>query len=99
LVTIRLEVVCQKLIASERSAFIKGRFILESVVVAHEVVHSVDRSKELGVILNLDYEKAYDMVNIEFLLEILRGRGIGDRWIGWIENIVISGSVCVDKWR
>jgi hypothetical protein len=36
LVTIRLEAVCHKLIASEQSAFIGGRFILESVVVAHD---------------------------------------------------------------
>jgi hypothetical protein len=46
------------------------------------IVHSVHKSKEPGVILKLDYEKAYDKINIEFLLEILRGRGFGDRWIG-----------------
>jgi hypothetical protein len=46
------------------------------------IVHSVHKSKEPGVILKLDYEKAYDKVNIEFLLEILRDRGFGDRWIG-----------------
>ncbi|KAG2656080.1 hypothetical protein PVAP13_1KG057385 [Panicum virgatum] len=31
-----------------KSAFIKGRYILESVVVAHEIVHSVHSSKEPG---------------------------------------------------
>jgi hypothetical protein len=78
LLSLRLEKVCQRLVANEQSAFIRGRYILESVVVAHEVVHSVHKSKEPGVIIKLDYEKVYDRVNIDFLLEILTTKGFGD---------------------
>jgi hypothetical protein len=53
--------------AHEQSAFIRGRYILESVVIAHEVVHSMHRSKEHGVVIKLDYEKVYDRVNLDFL--------------------------------
>jgi hypothetical protein len=60
LLTLRLESVYQRLVAKEQSAFIKGRYILESVVIAHEVVHSLHKLKEAGVIIKLDYEKAYD---------------------------------------
>jgi hypothetical protein len=42
------------------------------------VVHSIHKSKESGVVLKLDYEKAYDKVNFDFLLEILRLRGFGE---------------------
>jgi hypothetical protein len=42
------------------------------------VVHSIHKSKESGVVLKLDYEKAYDKVNLDFLLEILRLRGFGE---------------------
>jgi hypothetical protein len=48
--------VANRLIASNQTAFIKGRYILESVVAAHEIVHEVHR-KESGIILKLDYEK------------------------------------------
>jgi hypothetical protein len=78
LLSLRLEKVCQRLVANEQSAFIRGRYILESVMVAHEVVHSVHKSKEPGVIIKLDYEKVYDRVNIDFLLEILTTKGFGD---------------------
>ena len=41
LLTLRLTSVVQRIVAPTQSAFIKGRYILESVVVAHELVHSV----------------------------------------------------------
>jgi hypothetical protein len=60
-----------------QSSFIKGRFILESVVTAHEIVHSVVQSKEKGVILKLDYEKAFENFDPEFLLDLLEKRDFG----------------------
>jgi hypothetical protein len=66
---------------ADNSAFIRRRYILESVVVAHELVHSIHKAKDPGVVIKLDYEKTYDRVNIDFLLEILRLRGFGERWI------------------
>jgi hypothetical protein len=46
LLTIRLDVVCQRIIAKEQCVFIRGRYILDSVVVAYEIVHSVHKSGE-----------------------------------------------------
>jgi Zn-dependent peptidase ImmA (M78 family) len=36
-------------------------------MVAHELVHSLHKSKEPTVVIKLDYEKTYDRVNIEVL--------------------------------
>jgi hypothetical protein len=83
------------LIEQEQSAFIRGRYILESVVLTHEVVHNLLKIKTPGIILKLDYEKAYDRVNLDFLFEILRLRGFGSSWIGWINMLVVGGSVSV----
>jgi hypothetical protein len=59
----RLEKICDKLLAANQTAFIKSRYILESVVATHEIIHEVVKHKEKGVILKLDYEKAYDRVS------------------------------------
>lgn len=67
LLTIRLGKVAQRLVATNQSAFIKGRYILDSVVVAHELVHSLHKTREKRV-LKLDYEKAYDRVNWDFFV-------------------------------
>ena len=41
----RLIRVADRLIASNQTTFIKGRFILNSVVAAHEIIHEVSRKK------------------------------------------------------
>jgi hypothetical protein len=91
----RLIKVANRLIASNQIAFIKGRYILESVVAAHEIVHEVHRKNESGIILKLDYEKAYDRVSWNFLEEMLTKRGFGAKWRGWISKVVQGGSICI----
>lgn len=74
--TNRLALIMNSLISSNQSAFIKGRYILESVVITHEVLHSVHSSGDCGLILKLDYEKAFDKVNLDFLEELLSLRAL-----------------------
>jgi hypothetical protein len=47
-----------RLISSNQTSFIRGRYILESVVTTHEVIHDVHHNKEEVIVLKLDYEKA-----------------------------------------
>lgn len=79
--TNRLARLMHLLTYSNQTTFIKGRYILESVVTAHEILHSVHNSKTPGVVLKLDYEKAFDKVNLDFLLEILSRRIFCPKWI------------------
>ena len=48
-----------------------------------------------GIVLKLDYEKSYDRVNWDFLLDTLRKRGFGFKWVSWIRRILHNGSVGV----
>jgi retron-type reverse transcriptase len=91
----RINLVAGRLISNNQSAFIKGRYILESVVTAHEVIHSVNKSSCSGVVLKLHYEKPYDKVNWDFPLDVLNKRGFGRRWVSWIRKILHNGSVGV----
>lgn len=61
------------------------------MVAAHEIIHEVYRKKESGIILKLDYEKTYDRVSWSFLEEMLKSRGFGAKWRGWIEKVVQGG--------
>jgi hypothetical protein len=41
-------------------AFMPGRHILEGVLVLHETIHELHRKKLNGLLLKIDFEKAYD---------------------------------------
>jgi hypothetical protein len=91
----RLEKVSDRLLAQNQTAFVKGTYILESVVFAHEIIHYTFNGKEKGLVLKLDYEKAYDRVNWDFLEEMLKIRGFGPRWTTWIMKVVMGGSISI----
>jgi exonuclease III len=59
----RITDIAEKVISPSQSAFIPGRNIMEGVVMLHETIHELHRKKMNGVILKLDFEKAYDKVN------------------------------------
>jgi hypothetical protein len=50
---------------------------------------SKKRSGEPGVICKMDLEKAYDHVNRDFLLYMLRC-GFGGKWCSWIAHCISS---------
>jgi hypothetical protein len=90
-----LSSVAGKVIGPSQSVFLSGRNILEGVVVLHETLHELRRKKQKGIILKLDFEKAYDKVNWNFLQHVLRMKGFFSKWCLWIQNIVSRGSVSV----
>lgn len=79
--TNRLVPVAKKAVDKNQTVFIKGRNILEGVLVLHEVLHELHRSKARGLVLKIDFEKAYNRVRWDFLEKVMKGKGFPDLWI------------------
>lgn len=47
------------------------------------------------VILKLDFEKDFDKVEHEAIIQVLRAKGFGNKWIRWIKDILNSGTSSV----
>ena len=82
--TNRFSPLAQSVIGSNQIGFVKGRNILEGVVVLHEVVHELKTTKRKGLIIKIDFEKAYDKVRWDFLEEVLSDKGFPLKWISWV---------------
>jgi len=73
----------------------KGRGLLESVLVANEVIEEVRRRRRSGVFLKVDFEKAYDSVRWSFLFDMLIRLRFHVRWIKWVQGCLELATVSV----
>lgn len=68
--------------------FIKGRQIMDVVLVTNEYVDSRQGSRKPWIVCKLDIQKAYDHLNWKFLLSLPEKMGFGPRWIKWISQCI-----------
>jgi hypothetical protein len=71
MLSIRLMEVAKNIISENQTTFIGGRYIMEGVLILHEVVHELQLKKLGGIILKLDFKKAYDKVIWDFMREVM----------------------------
>ena len=81
----RLKKVVENVVSKAQGAFVKGRQILDAMLIANEVIDSILKNNENGILCKLDIEKAYYNVDWSFLLTVMQKMGFGEKWIGWIK--------------
>ena len=69
-------------------AFVPNRWINENIVLAREIVHSFKHTgKKKGFLgIKLDFQKAYDRMELTFLLEVLRVFGFNSTFVNLIHQ-------------
>jgi retron-type reverse transcriptase len=83
------------LVHKNQYGFIKGRIIQDCLAWAYEYIHLCHISKKEIIVLKLDFEKAFDTVEHELILQVLSHRGFGPKLLGWVRNILQSGTSSV----
>ncbi|GKF05192.1 RNA-directed DNA polymerase, eukaryota, reverse transcriptase zinc-binding domain protein, partial [Tanacetum coccineum] len=86
----RLVVVLGDIVNEVQSAFIADRQILDGPFILNEVLQWCKSKKKQSLIFKVDFEKAYDSVRWDFLDEVLKKFGFGDKWCTWIQSCLRS---------
>ena len=91
----RIIPVLPEIITSTQTGYVKGRFIGEAV---RSIIDVMDYTKEQnvpGILLFIDFEKAFNSLDWNFMLKSLNVFGFGPSLIRWIETFYTNMSSCV----
>jgi hypothetical protein len=91
----RLKQVLGKLISKVQSAFLPNRQILDGVLVVNELLDLAKRRKDKRLRFKVDFERAYDTVNWNFLDYMMVRMGFDEGWMRWIRACVFQSSMSV----
>eukprot|EP00253_Pinus_taeda_P027574 PITA_27574 len=86
----RLKKILPAIIPENQGGSIKGRKILDNIVLVQEDVHSSYNRKEKGMVIKLDLANAFDRVKHEFLFMVMKKMGFSSAIINWIKACIAS---------
>ena len=80
----RLKLVLHNLIHEGQKGFIAGRFIGENIRLIYDVLFETKNQNIPGLLLSIDFKKAFDMVSWKFISKTLNYFNFGDSVKKWI---------------
>ena len=91
----RLESILQELIYPNQNGFIMGRSILDAVRTIDDILEFAKVTECCGILLAIDFEKAFDSLNHSFLFKVLEKLNFGEYFVQWIKTSCTDISSCV----
>ena len=91
----RLQSVLPLLISNDQVGYIKDRNITENVRIIEDIMSYTAIKKIPGLILLVDFEKAFDSVEWPFLFKTLKNFNFGKNFIQWVKILYTNILSCV----
>jgi len=86
----RLQKVIKEIINEDQTGYIKSRYIGHNVRLMSDILDYTDSHKLPGCLISLDYAKAYDSLEWNFMLEALKKFNFGDNFIKWVKILYLK---------
>ena len=90
--------ICSKLpglINSDQTGFVKGRYIGENILRLINIMDHVEEEEIPALLVNVDFEKAFDLLEITFVDQCLKKMNFGDSIRNWVNIFYVDSSSCV----
>ena len=79
----------------EQKGFLKNRYIGENIRTLYDVIQYLNEKQKLGMLLQIDFEKAFDSIEWKYINVILERYNFGSDFIKWFNIIYKNSSSCV----
>ena len=91
----RLKFVLPKIISDTQKGFLKHRFIGENTRLLFDIMEYLQQANKKGLLLLLDFEKAFDSVGWNFILKSLEAFNFGESLCKWFSVLYNKSKSCV----
>ncbi|KAL0298097.1 UNVERIFIED_CONTAM: hypothetical protein Scaly_3072700 [Sesamum calycinum] len=92
----RMQLILHQLIDYSQNAFVPGRSISDNILLAQELLAGYNHAKlPPRCTIKLDLKKAYDSVEWDFLIEVLKLFNFPPTFVGWIVQCVSTASFSI----
>ena len=87
--------VLPSIINRDQTGYLKGRYIGENIRTVSDLIEYTSLKQMPGIILLIDFEKAFDTINWTFILKSLELFNFGPNLMHWIKVLYTSINSCV----
>ena len=93
----RIKSILPKIIHENQKGFMAGRYIGENTRLLYDVIHICNEKNIPGLLLMVDFEKAFDSVSWKFIRNVLIFFNFGETIINWINIFFNNFKLCVTQ--
>ena len=90
-----MELILPELIQCSQNAYVKGRSIFDAVRTIDDILEYTRHTKMSGILVAIDFEKAFDSVDHTYLFKVLNTFNFGSSFIQWIRTLYSNISSCI----
>ena len=90
-----LKTVLSSIIDPDQTGYIKGRYTGENARLKEDILRYTESNNIPGLLLFLDFSKAFDSIDRNFLFTSLEDLNFGPDFIRWVKTIYKSTSSCI----
>ena len=83
------------LVTENQSAYVNNRFISEGRELTLDILEVTDLLQMDGLLMIINIEKMFELVNNFFLISVLKRYSFGDDFIIWIKILLKNQESCV----
>ena len=92
---LRVRKVLTSLIEADQTAYVKDRYIGESVRLINDMLEYADKNNIEAILFSADFEKAFDSIDHTLILAVLKSYGFGPDFIQWVKTLLNNAESCV----